>query len=54
VAKVERDTVMISLDADLPAYGWAGNKGYGSAGHFDAIAEHGATDHHRRTWLHER
>ncbi len=54
VAKVERDTVMVSLDADLPAYGWAGNKGYGSAGHFDAIAEHGATDHHRRTWLHER
>ena len=32
-------------------YGWAGNKGYGSAGHFAAIAELGATDFHRRSWL---
>ncbi len=54
VAKVERDAMMVALHDELPGYGWAGNKGYGSAGHFDAIASLGPTDHHRRTWLHDR
>ena len=52
VAKVHRDRLMIDADARTPGYGWAANKGYGSAGHFAAIAELGATDFHRRTWLH--
>lgn len=52
VAKVHRDRLMIEADADQPGYGWSGNKGYGSAGHFAAIAELGATDFHRHTWLH--
>ncbi|MEO7122018.1 MAG: ribonuclease HII, partial [Lacisediminihabitans sp.] len=51
VAKVERDHLMIDADVVTPGYGWAGNKGYGSAGHFAAIAELGATDFHRRSWL---
>jgi len=51
VAKVHRDHLMIEADAVTPGYGWAGNKGYGSAGHFAAIAELGATDFHRRSWL---
>ncbi|MBB5843856.1 ribonuclease HII [Conyzicola lurida] len=51
VAKVHRDTLMIEADGRLPGYGWAGNKGYGSAAHFAAIDELGATDLHRRTWL---
>lgn len=51
VAKVHRDRLMIDADAATPGYGWAGNKGYGSAAHFEAIARLGATDHHRRTWL---
>ena len=51
VAKVYRDRLMIQADAGTPGYGWAGNKGYGSAAHFAAIAELGATDFHRRTWL---
>jgi ribonuclease HII len=51
VAKVHRDRLMIEADATTPGYGWAGNKGYGSAGHFAAIAELGVTDFHRRTWL---
>ncbi|HEV7956508.1 MAG: ribonuclease [Microbacteriaceae bacterium] len=51
VAKVHRDRLMIEADAGTPGYGWAGNKGYGSAGHFAAIAELGATDLHRRSWL---
>jgi ribonuclease HII len=51
VAKVHRDHLMIDADVGTPGYGWSGNKGYGSAGHFAAIAELGATDFHRRTWL---
>ena len=52
VAKVHRDRLMIGADGASPGYGWASNKGYGSAHHFAAIAELGATDFHRRTWLH--
>jgi len=51
VAKVHRDRLMIDADAATPGYGWAGNKGYGSAAHYEAIARLGATEHHRRTWL---
>ncbi|MHB1172191.1 MAG: ribonuclease HII [Lacisediminihabitans sp.] len=51
VAKVHRDRLMIEADAVTPGYGWAGNKGYGSPGHFAAIAELGPTDFHRRSWL---
>lgn len=52
VAKVHRDRLMIAADAECPGYGWASNKGYGTAGHFAAIDELGATELHRRTWLH--
>lgn len=51
IAKVHRDRLMIDLDARVPGYGWAGNKGYGSAAHRAAIAELGPSDFHRRTWL---
>lgn len=53
VAKVHRDRLMIDADAVTPGYGWSGNKGYGSAAHFEAISRLGATDLHRRTWLHK-
>ncbi|RUQ39555.1 ribonuclease HII, partial [Micrococcus sp. HSID17228] len=49
-AKVARDDVMIALDAAHPGYGWAGNKGYGSAAHRAALAERGASRQHRRSW----
>ena len=52
IAKVHRDRLMIDAHTATPGYGWASNKGYGSADHFAAIAEFGATDFHRRTWLH--
>lgn len=52
VAKVHRDRLMIEADAQRPGYGWAANKGYGSAAHFAAIADLGSTDFHRRSWLH--
>lgn len=50
VAKVLRDELMRALDAEHPQYGWAGNKGYGAAGHRQAIAEHGPTAWHRLSW----
>jgi ribonuclease HII len=49
-AKVARDDVMIALDAEHPGYGWAGNKGYGSAAHRAALTERGASEQHRRSW----
>jgi ribonuclease HII len=52
VAKVARDRVMIARHIEHPDYGWAGNKGYGSSAHMEAIGTAGATVHHRRTWLH--
>jgi len=50
IAKVTRDRVMRRLDADLPAYGWARNKGYGTAEHAAALLRHGVTVHHRRSF----
>lgn len=49
-AKVGRDDAMIALSAAHPAYGWAGNKGYGAAAHRSALVELGVTEHHRRSW----
>lgn len=51
IAKVHRDHLMIESDAAEPGYGWRGNKGYGSAGHFDAIERLGVSSIHRLTWL---
>ena len=50
LAKVERDTLMTRLAARYPHYDWASNKGYGSASHRAAIAAHGVTAEHRRSW----
>ncbi len=51
IAKEHRDALMRDEHARFPVYGWDGNKGYGSPAHLAAIAEHGATERHRRTWL---
>lgn len=51
IAKVHRDRLMIEHSTRVPGYGWEGNKGYGSAEHLAAIAELGASDIHRLTWL---
>ena len=50
LAKVERDEMMVSLAQDFPQFGWDGNKGYATAAHRAAIATHGPTDFHRKTW----
>lgn len=47
LAKVARDDLMASLDAEYPGYGFAENKGYGSAGHLAAIERAGPSDVHR-------
>lgn len=50
-AKVHRDRLMIEWAQAEPRFGWDRNKGYGSAGHFEAIAEFGPHPEHRVTWL---
>lgn len=50
VAKVARDTIMDKLSLEYPEYGWNSNKGYLSKGHRDAIAAHGYSPEHRRSW----
>ena len=51
IVKVHRDGLMIEADAVTPGYGWAGNKGYGSAEHMAAIGRLGPTGLHRKSWL---
>lgn len=50
VAKVERDRIMQALAGAFPVYGWERNAGYGTAAHMRAMAEHGITPHHRRSF----
>ncbi len=51
LAKVERDRLMLSLDAQYPGYGFAGHKGYGTAAHIDAIKRLGPCPAHRRLFI---
>ncbi len=50
IAKEHRDRIMIAADADYPGYGWASNKGYGSATHMQALRQLGPTPLHRRSF----
>jgi ribonuclease HII len=50
VAKVARDALMVRLAGDCPGYGWAANKGYGTALHRAGLAAHGVSGHHRRSF----
>ncbi|MBT1164883.1 ribonuclease HII [Bifidobacterium felsineum] len=53
IAKVTRDRLMVDLAGSNPAYApyeWEHNKGYGSATHRAAIAEHGPSPLHRISW----
>ena len=52
VAKVHRDRLMVRLHDEAPVYGWAQNKGYGSAAHLAALRAHGPHRHHRGSFLH--
>lgn len=50
LAKVHRDRWCAQIDADWPQYGFAAHKGYGTAAHLAALREHGACEHHRRSF----
>lgn len=50
VAKHERDRMMRDYDSAHPGYGWASNKGYGSAAHLEALRRLGPTPLHRRSF----
>ncbi|GGA73652.1 ribonuclease [Pseudoclavibacter endophyticus] len=53
IAKVERDALMRSAheSGEYADYAWHSNVGYGSPAHYAALAAHGASSLHRRTWL---
>jgi ribonuclease HII len=50
VAKVVRDAEMLEYESKYPGYGFAKNKGYGTAQHMEALKRLGATPIHRRTF----
>ena len=47
IAKVYRDEIMTELDKKFPVYGFANNKGYGTAQHLAALKKLGYTNFHR-------
>jgi ribonuclease HII len=51
IAKVTRDRLMEEYDRMFPGYGFASNKGYGSAEHIKAIKEQGPTPIHRQSFI---
>ncbi len=51
VAKVTRDRQMIELDKQYPQYGFARNKGYGTAEHIAALRQYGPIPEHRRSFI---
>jgi ribonuclease HII len=50
MAKVTRDQLMDRLHQDYPSFGWASNKGYGTAAHLRVLQQEGWTPHHRQTY----
>ncbi|MBD5355882.1 MAG: ribonuclease HII [Bacteroides sp.] len=50
LAKTHRDELMDKLAHAYPGYGWEVNKGYPTKAHRTAIAQHGITPLHRRTF----
>lgn len=51
VAKVTRDRLMVEYDKIMPEYGFASNKGYGSAEHIAALKVHGPSPIHRTSFI---
>ena len=50
LAKTYRDDYMAALHREYPDYGWDHNAGYPTSAHRAAIATHGATPYHRKTF----
>ncbi len=51
VAKVCRDRVMCEYDEIYPGYGFASNKGYGTAEHIEALKRLGPCPIHRKSFI---
>lgn len=51
IAKVTRDRMMEEYDRIFPEYGFASNKGYGSAEHIKALKEVGPSEIHRASFI---
>lgn len=51
IAKVTRDRLMEEYDKVLPGYGFASNKGYGSAEHIAALKKIGPSPIHRQSFI---
>ena len=51
VAKVTRDRLMLEYDKEYPEYGFASNKGYGSAEHIAALKKYGPCPIHRKSFI---
>ena len=51
LAKVARDRYMVEQDALYPQYGFARNKGYGTAEHIAALKQYGPCPIHRRSFI---
>jgi ribonuclease HII len=50
IAKVYRDRIMCSYHSNFPEYGFADNKGYGTAKHLEALRKFGPCPVHRQTF----
>lgn len=50
LAKTARDGLMLALDRQYPAYGFAQHKGYPTPAHLDALNRHGPCPEHRRSF----
>ncbi len=51
IAKVTRDRIMCEYAKEYPEYDFAGNKGYGTAAHIEALKKYGPCPIHRRTFI---
>ncbi len=51
LAKVTRDRLMVEYGKVFPEYDFAGNKGYGSAAHIEALKKYGPTPIHRKSFI---
>lgn len=50
IAKVTRDRLMLRLHEQFPQYNFAQHKGYATAGHLAALAAHGPSPIHRKSF----
>jgi ribonuclease HII len=50
LAKVQRDSEMVAMEAEYPGYGFAAHKGYPTVAHLAALRALGVTPIHRRSF----